>query len=418
MMKEIVVFCLLVVFALCQDDKITNLPDAPAGLADMYAGYIKVGTKNYFYWLIESANDPANDPIVLWLNGGPGCSSMAGLMSENGPFYPNKDGKLSANPYSWNTVANVFYLESPAGVGFSYCDGGCPTFDDNSTACDNYNVIVSFFQKYPKFAKSPFYITGESYAGHYIPQIVNNIFLNLQVNPNLPPQSNFKGFAAGNPLTDEKYDFGTGVNLFYQTHGMLPLGQTSGHPHGDYNNYDMLVNTCESKKLENHIRFPHPYFHKTTHKKRDVPAPDPCIDDYVETYLNRADVKQAIHAKSSIHWEECGGPSYRFGHDSMMPLYKTFMDKTNWNILVYSGDVDTVLNFISTEQWVVAMQRPVVSAWTNWNYPDPVNGNQIGGWGIKYDRFTFKTVRGAGHMVPWFQPAPALKLLKDFLSGK
>jgi serine carboxypeptidase-like clade 2 len=342
---------------------------------------------------------------------------MAGLMSENGPFYPDKTGKLASNPYSWNTVANVFYLESPAGVGFSYCDSGCPTFDDNSTAADNYNVIVSFFQKYPKFAKNDFYIAGESYAGHYIPQIAFNIYLQLPINPGQAPQSNFKGFAAGNPLTDESYDFGDGIYTFYQTHGMIPLNQKSGQPAGKFNAYDMLVNICESKKISNHIRFPHPFFNKTENKKRDVPAPDPCIDDYVDTYLNRKDVKQAIHAKDVV-WEECGGPNYRFGHDSMMPIYKTFFDKTTWNILVYSGDADTVLNFISTQQWVIDMNRPVKSKWTNWNYNDAKDGSQIGGWGIKYDRFTFKTIRGAGHMVPWFQPAPSLQLFKDFLSGK
>jgi carboxypeptidase C (cathepsin A) len=66
-------------------------------------------------------------------------------MSENGPFNPSPSGKLEANPYSWNKFANVLYLESPAGVGFSYCDSSCPTFGDNLTATDNYNVLVNFF---------------------------------------------------------------------------------------------------------------------------------------------------------------------------------------------------------------------------------------------------------------------------------
>jgi len=269
---------------------------------------------------------------------------------------------------------------------------------------------------YPKYSTLDFYIAGESYAGHYIPQLVNNIFNNLDTNPNTAPQSNFKGFAAGNPLTDEHYDFGNGITLYYQTHGMLPLTQNSGHPSGDYDPYDILADVCQSRLL-NHIRFPHPIFSNTNLKKRGVPDTLACIDDYVSTYLNRKDVKTAIHASSSIHWKECGGPNYDFGHDSMIPLYTKFMDQTRWKILVYSGDADTILNFISTEQWIFSMAMSVKQGWRAWTYTHPVNGPQVGGWYIIYNRMTFKTVKGAGHMVPWYQPIPALQLLTDFIKS-
>jgi carboxypeptidase C (cathepsin A) len=97
-----------------------------------------------------------------------------------------------------------------------------------------------FFKQYPKFSNNDFYISGESYAGHYIPTLVYEIYKNLATSPNAAPQSNFKGFAAGNPLTDEIYDFGSGIYLYYQTHGMLPLTQNSGHPNGNYDPYDIF----------------------------------------------------------------------------------------------------------------------------------------------------------------------------------
>jgi len=310
------------------------------------------------------------------------------------------------------------YLESPAGVGFSYCDGGCPTFTDNMTATDNYDFMVSFFKKYPKFSKNDFYIVGESYAGHYIPRLAYQIYLNLDKNPNTPPQSNFKGFAAGNPLTDEKFDFGDGIYSYYQTHGMIPLSQSSGSPDGDFDPYDILTDVCNDDRTLNHIRFPHPIFNKThLNRKRDVPSPYACIDDYVNKYLNRREVKNAIYALSSISWTECGGPSYLFNHESMIPIYNIFMKNTKWKILVYSGDADTVLNFISTEQWIISLKMSVKQRWRNWTYNDPVNGLQVGGWGIVYDRLTFKTVKGAGHMVPWYQPVPAYQLMTDFIKS-
>ena len=74
------------------------------------------------YWLVESTKDAKNDPVVFWTNGGPGCSGLLGFFTEQGPFKPQKDGKLEMNDYMWNKVANMVFIESPCGVGFSYSD--------------------------------------------------------------------------------------------------------------------------------------------------------------------------------------------------------------------------------------------------------------------------------------------------------
>jgi len=215
-------------------------------------------------------------------------------------------------------------------------------------------------------------------------------------------------------LTDEKFDFGSGITLYYQTHGMLPL-TGSGHPSGNYDPYDILVDVC-STRIRNYIRFPHPIYHgPNQQKKRAVPNPYACIDLYVNDYLNRDDVKKAIYAKQDIQWEDCQDVGYNFGSESMIPYYNIFMKDTKWKILVYSGDADTVLNFISTEQWIDSLKRPVKKSWKHWTYDDPVNGPQVGGWNVVYDRLEFKTIKGAGHMVPWYQPAPSLQLLNDFI---
>eukprot|EP00878_Enallax_costatus_P040230 GHUV01046271.1.p1 GENE.GHUV01046271.1~~GHUV01046271.1.p1 ORF type:complete len:194 (+),score=3.27 GHUV01046271.1:218-799(+) len=107
-------------------DRVNELPGAPNALDfGLFSGYVTVDEsagRALFYVFAEARSSNRHAPLLLWLNGGPGCSSIGGgFMSELGPFYPNKDGKsLQQNPYSWNNMANVLWLESPAFVGFSY----------------------------------------------------------------------------------------------------------------------------------------------------------------------------------------------------------------------------------------------------------------------------------------------------------
>lgn len=156
--------------------KVTQLPGVPAPPSfDMYAGYVTVDAtagRNLFYWLVEAQTAPHTAPLVLWMNGGPGCSSLFGFLTEHGPYRVNDDGKtLSANAYSWNRAANMLYLEAPAGVGFSYALDGNYTTGDDDVAANNYRFLLGFFEQYPEYQGRPFYIAGESYAGHYVPQV-------------------------------------------------------------------------------------------------------------------------------------------------------------------------------------------------------------------------------------------------------
>merc|ERR550539_81160 len=105
--------------------QITGLPGLPEDFAvPMFSGYITLngGTRGLFYWFIESEGNPTTDPVVLWTNGGPGCSGMDGLLTEQGPFRPDENGNLVMNQYRWNKLANMIFIEQPAGVGFSWTD--------------------------------------------------------------------------------------------------------------------------------------------------------------------------------------------------------------------------------------------------------------------------------------------------------
>ncbi len=106
------------------------------------------------------------------------------MFTENGPWYPNANGTLTPNPYSWNTVANVVYLESPAGVGFSYSDtpSDYTTVGDARTANDSLAFLLGFMELHPEYAKNEFWISGESYGGHYVTTLAKTVVLyNQQV---------------------------------------------------------------------------------------------------------------------------------------------------------------------------------------------------------------------------------------------
>lgn len=106
------------------EDKVESLDQMPDLSFGMYSGYIPInGTQKQLHYVAAlSQNDPANDPVVIWFNGGPGCSSMLGWAQEHGP-YVMEDGTnyFVKNDYSWNIETNMFYIEMPAGVGFSIC---------------------------------------------------------------------------------------------------------------------------------------------------------------------------------------------------------------------------------------------------------------------------------------------------------
>jgi carboxypeptidase C (cathepsin A) len=155
-------------------DKMTALPDCAPLPSAWYSGFLDVSpSKSLHYVFIESLSKPSTDPILIWFNGGPGCSSMLGLLSEHGPFvFDDGETIIKPNPYPWNTRANLLYLESPAGVGFSVANTTDDLLhSDMSQSEDAFTGLRSFYQAFPAYRSNPLYVTGESYAGVYAPYL-------------------------------------------------------------------------------------------------------------------------------------------------------------------------------------------------------------------------------------------------------
>uniref|UniRef100_A0ACD6AAY2 Uncharacterized protein n=1 Tax=Avena sativa TaxID=4498 RepID=A0ACD6AAY2_AVESA len=312
-------------------DRITRLPGQPEVSFGQYSGYIGVdgkGSRALFYYFVEAEIDPATKPLVLWLNGGPGCSSLGvGAFSENGPFRPSGQ-RLVKNEYSWNKEANVIYLETPAGVGYSYSADAAyyQGVDDKVTATDNMVFMQRWLEKFPQYKGRELYISGESYAGHYIPQLAE-----AMVDYNKKDRIfNLKGLALGNPVLEFTTDFNSRAEYFW-SHGLISdstyriftsvcnysryvseyyggslslpctrvMNQVTRETSRFVDKYDVTLDVCLSSVLsQSMILSPH---------KRVGQRIDVCVEDETVNYLNRKDVQQALHAKliGVEKWEVC-----------------------------------------------------------------------------------------------------------------
>jgi carboxypeptidase C (cathepsin A) len=154
-----------------------SLPGVDGETVQQHFGYITANQQygvQYFFWLFESQNNPATDPLVLWMTGGPGCSSELAIFFENGPYTVTKKflqkPVLHDNPFSWNKNATVIWIDQPGGTGFSTVQNtlGYVT-NEKQVAADMMTFLQGFYAQFPQYKPLPFYITGESYGGHYVP---------------------------------------------------------------------------------------------------------------------------------------------------------------------------------------------------------------------------------------------------------
>ncbi|XP_070574652.1 lysosomal protective protein-like [Ptychodera flava] len=461
-----VVFCVIFMIFVEADnpDEIKSLPGlSKQPTFKQYSGYLNAtGSKRLHYWFVESQNSPKDDPVVLLLNGGPGCSSLDGFLSELGPFHVNDDGKtLYVNEYSWNKVANVLFLEAPAGVGFSYSDDKNYTTSDDETSLNNYVALQSFFKKFPEFANNSFYITGESYGGIYVPTLSVRV---MEGNATI----NLKGFAIGNGLLSWELNDNSLVYFSYY-HGIFgddlwadlnnyccSKGVCNFHDNTDpncriamdqvnhiindigLNRYALYMDCAggipphatrylrDMKNVFRFYKFDPPKLRPTkkvnvtglptvNSGKNGLKSVPPCLNASAATsYLNIPDVRKALHIPENLpSWEMCSdevGNNYQIIYRSMYDQFKTLL--TQYRGMVYNGDTDMACNFLGDQWFVESLKLNETQKRQQWIY-----NNQVAGFYHKFDRLTYVTVKGAGHMVPQWKPGQSLLMFENFLNG-
>ena len=316
-----------------------------------YSGYLDDDEedKHLFYWFFESRNDPENDPVVLWLNGGPGCSSLTGLFMELGPSSITEDIEVKYNPASWNANASVIFLDQPVNVGYSYSESSV----SNTVAAgkDVYALLTLFFEQFPEYAKQPFHIAGESYAGHYIPVFASEILAHKNRNINL------QSVLIGNGLTDgyTQYEYyrpmacGDGgwpaVLGPEECTGMdnsLPRCQSLIK-----NCYDSeSVWSCVPASIYCNNAFIGPYQRSGQNPydvRKKCTGSSLCYDelDWISAYLNKEDVMEALGAEVD-KYDSCNfdiNRNFLFQGDWMKPYFRLVPGILEQiPVLIYAGD--------------------------------------------------------------------------------
>lgn len=137
------------------------------------------------------------EEVVIWLNGGPGCSSLSGFLTENGPFTWEAGTKSPVqNPYSWNNLTNMIWVEQPVGVGYSQ---GNPNITDEVELATEFRGFWKNFISTFDMQNFAVYVTGESYAGYYVPYIADGF-----IKANDTEYFNLKGISINDPIIGDE----------------------------------------------------------------------------------------------------------------------------------------------------------------------------------------------------------------------
>ncbi|KAL6216545.1 hypothetical protein ACLB2K_009768 [Fragaria x ananassa] len=320
-------------------------------------------------------------------------------------------------------VANVLFLESPAGVGFSYSNTSSDygNVGDKRTAEDSYAFLVNWLERFPEYKNRDFFITGESYAGHYVPQLAYTIVQQNKITNQT--KINLKGIAIGNAWIDDNTS-AWGIVDYLWTHALSSDETNAGiHKYCDFtseNSSDLCDNYVHQLyKEKGQIDIYNIYAplcledgSKTTPGSvGSVFEFDPCSDEYVEAYLNLAEVQAALHVKPT-QWTACGGVGWTDSPETILPTIQSLIE-TGIRVWIYSGDTDARVPVTASRYSINTLNLPVETPWRPWNStPD-----EVGGYVVGYKGLTFATVRGAGHKVPSYQPQRSLVFISSFLQG-
>lgn len=412
-------FVAVSLFSVALSQKV-NFPTGP-----QQYGFINANQKygvNYFYWLFNSRNNETNAPLVLWLTGGPGCSSELAIFFENGPWTVNKDLTLSPNQYGWNAEAHLLFVDQPGGTGFSYVTNkhGYVTNEDQ-VAEDAYTFLQNFFNKNPQYKNVDFYITGESYAGHYIPAISHYIWKMNQNAAN--PKINLKAIAIGNGWIDPLVQVNSYAPYLYYNN----LIDQSTVQRANYQ-YQSCAQDIQNKDYDSAFYDCNQVMRTCLQAAGNINVYDirkPCIGslcydfDSIADWLNLPSVRQKLGVGDRT-WESCATNVYQNLIDDFEVSYTSLLPDllSTYRVVFYNGEYDFTCNYYGAAALLDGLQWPGQSGFQNANNHTWTVNNTPAGTVRSYGNLTFLRVFNAGHMVPHDVPQNALDLLSRLIHNK
>ncbi|MED6132782.1 hypothetical protein PIB30_022095 [Stylosanthes scabra] len=435
-------------------EKVEYLPgfDGPLPF-QLETGYVGLGDTDddlqVFYYFIESENDPKNDPLILWLTGGPGCSSFSGLAYQIGPIkfkieeYNGSLPNLILRPQSWTKVSNIIFVDLPFGTGFSYAKDVISHRSDWKLVHHTHQFIRKWFIQHPEFLSNKFYMGADSYSGIPAPAIVQEI--SNGNDKGLHPWINLQGYLLGNPVTTKNEP----NDRIPYVHGMALISDElylslQRNCKGEYmkidsenqlclrdmqyyqeclsriNMFDILDIYCEDDSLNNNeVKQRRSFTEMPEAPPRSsyltVPAMDCQIYGFFlgTQWANDASVRKALHIREEIgKWERCYTTDFDYEIASSFEFHVNLSAK-GYRSLIYSGDHDAVVPFSSTQAWIRALNYSIVDDWRPWF----LNG-QVAGYTRTYaNQMTFATVKGSGHTAPEYKPDEGFAMLSRWLSN-
>ncbi|KAI3702442.1 hypothetical protein L6452_28180 [Arctium lappa] len=451
------------------------LPGYPGVLPfKLETGYIGVGEDEVvqlFYYFVESEGNPAEDPLVIWLNGGPGCSTLRSFFYEIGPLlfeygeYVDDVPLLKLDPNSWTKVANIIYLDAPTMTGFSYTRVPNIVTSDTLSASNTAEFLRKFVKSHPKFLNNPMYVTGISYSGIVVPIITQEIYKGNDMG--LKPALNIQGYMLGNPLTNERSDINSRLEYAYRmaliSFELYEATRTSCHeeyvqtnPNDlscmtnieevnkrvmDINLQHILEPDCEDERT-NIVKDGNPvkpanrqllgYEPIRMLKARTSRNKTLCPDyyySYAGLWANNKKVRKALNIREGTIKEwSLRNTNMTYRYNEVMPGYKynvnnsviyhAKLTKRDCRALIFSGDHDMVVPYIGTHNWIRSLNLTITdSNWEAWYVKDQVAGYKTSYTSNNYS-LLFATVKGAGHTTPEYKHEECLTMIKRWFAHK
>ena len=418
------------------------------------AGYFKLNSTadaHMFYTFFPmrdaSVGDARDAPLVIWLTGGPGCSSELALLYENGPYELGEDMKLKQREYGWDVAANVIFVDSPVGTGFSYSSSRKDAARDEVVVA---NDLLEFLQEFlltrPELADNEVFVTGESYAGHYVPAFAHRIYESIQNNEG-PVLINLIGLAIGNGLTDPAIQYGAYAD--YSIGNDIVSSEAAEAAKKKFPECRVAIEKC--------VNAPQWASKKSTREKclsavelceaipeillQDAAARnggealnvydirkscqgDLCYDfSRAEEYLNRPDVQKALGVNKP--WAMCDNQVHSDMMGDWMNDYEPMippMLESGIRVMIYAGESDFICNWLGNLRWVRAMDWSGKDGFNAAHaYPFVIDSagssDVVGGEVREYENLSFVKISQAGHMVPMDQPRNSLVMIQRFIKG-